>query len=407
MNVLFISDVSIENPSSGAEQVLFHQATGLVKEGMRVWALIRDNRSATSPAADTVSGVQMIRFKASVDNFLCFCKSVFRFPINRFDAAAEANPFDVVIAHQPLNYCFLSGAGRLKNIPLIYNFHSPWHQEYLLMREEIPKIVKICPALIRKYLERICLRKAKKIMVLSRYMQRKLQSIHATAADRILLNPGGVDTIRFKCTAGREEWKHKLGLPPESVHLLTVRNLEPRMGLDRLLQSMVILKKKYLPVHLVMAGEGIERARLQALIDHLDLGDTVRMEGFIPAGQLPGYYAAADFFIMPTRDLEGFGLVTPESLACGTPVLGTPIGGTLEILEKLDSDLLFKDTSPEAMAEGIRQAIRQFFNDRTSYAVLRKRCRKYAENRYSWQRHIRQLVTIIQSSHLPAASYQN
>ena len=51
----------------------------------------------------------------------------------------------------------------------------------------------------------------------------------------------------------------------------------------------------------------------------------------------------ADLFILPTTELEGFGLVTVEALASGLPVLGTPIGGTREILAKLGSDHLFDD----------------------------------------------------------------
>jgi len=58
----------------------------------------------------------------------------------------------------------------------------------------------------------------------------------------------------------------------------------------------------------------------------------------------------ADLFVLPTLELEGFGLVTIEALASGVPVLGTPVGGTVEILEKLNPNLLFKDTSSESIA---------------------------------------------------------
>lgn len=362
---------------------------------MGVWTLIRENGSAFHPVTKTISGVHVIRFEAALDDFIGFCKSVMRFPFNRFDTAAAAHPFDVIIAHQPLNYCFLSGAGRIKNVPLIYNFHSPWHQEYLLMREKVPQTIKMLPAMARKYLERFCIRKAGKIMVLSEYMQHKLQRIHATASERILFNPGGVDTTRFKPVEDRAQLKYKLGLPQDTVHLLTVRNLEPRMGLDRLLQCMAIVKRKCLPVHLVLAGDGIEKNRLQKLVDHLDLSRHVRMEGFIDAERLPDYYAAADFFILPTRALEGFGLVTPESLACGTPVLGTPVGGTLEILKKLNSDLLFKDASPLAMADGIQRILKKYFADQPKYTTLRRQCRMSAEKNYPWERHNQQLADAV------------
>ena len=154
----------------------------------------------------------------------------------------------------------------------------------------------------------------------------------------------------------------------------------------------MILRKAKVRVHLCIGGVGPERVKLQNLIRELALVESVTMTGFIPTELLPSYYGASDFFILPTRRLEGFGLVTPESMACGTPVLGTPVGGTVEILSNFDSQLLFSDTSPEAMATGIRMAIEKYFNDSERYLELRKRCRAHAEMNFSWDRHIHQLA---------------
>ena len=167
------------------------------------------------------------------------------------------------------------------------------------------------------------------------------------------------------------------------------------MGLDNLLSCMRILKKYQKDVHLILVGEGIEKQNLENLIEEYGLLDEVTMAGFISSDLLPQYYGASDFFILPTRCLEGFGLVTPESLACGTPVLGTPVGGTREILSGFAPDFLFQDTSPEAMAHGIQKAISRFFANIQQYEQLRHRCREYAAKCFSWQRHINQLRTII------------
>ena len=166
-------------------------------------------------------------------------------------------------------------------------------------------------------------------------------------------------------------------MPAGKIHLLTVRNLEPRMGLDNLLKAIALLKEKALNIHLVIGGKGPERKNLENLIRRYELFDHVTMTGFIPAEQLPKYYGAADFFVLPTRELEGFGLVTPESMACGTPVLGTPVGGTREILSGFDSKFLFKDATPGAMVEGILWAVDHWLNDEEKYVGLRHRCREY------------------------------
>ena len=140
---------------------------------------------------------------------------------------------------------------------------------------------------------------------------------------------------------------------------------------------------------------GPERRNLEALIIRLDLQDEVKMAGFIAADQLPRYYGAADFFILPTRHLEGFGLVTVESMACGTPVLGTPVGGTIEILSNFNSRFLFQDSSPEAIAKGIESAIDHYSGVDNRYDQLRVECREHALRNYTWQRHTNQLLSII------------
>jgi glycosyltransferase involved in cell wall biosynthesis len=119
------------------------------------------------------------------------------------------------------------------------------------------------------------------------------------------------------------------------------------------------------------------------------------MAGFIPNDKLAKYYNAADYFILPTRKLEGFGLVTPESMACGTPVCGTPIGGTKEILANFDNDCLFKNSSPEAIVEGIQKTIKSYSPNSERYENLRRKCRQYAEHNFSWQQHLKKLKSEI------------
>lgn len=250
-------------------------------------------------------------------------------------------------------------------------------------------------AWMRKAIEGYCLKKSEKILVLSQYMKQKVIDIHRIADEKIIVNPGGVDLDWFHPAENRGFLKEELGLPVGRLHLLTVRNLEPRMGLDNLLKAIALLKENIPDIHLVIGGEGPERNNLESLIHRYELGDDVTMTGFIPAEQLPKYYGAADFFVLPTRELEGFGLVTTESMACGTPVLGTPVGGTREILSGFDSQFLFKDATPEAMAEGVAWAMDNWLNDEERYAWLRGRCREYAEKNYSWQRHVDQLKSII------------
>jgi len=118
------------------------------------------------------------------------------------------------------------------------------------------------------------------------------------------------------------------------------------------------------------------------------LRDFVKLQGFISDEDLPFYYQSADFFILPTKWLEGFGLVTVEAMSCGTPVLGTPVGGTIDILNKFDSSFLFKDTNPESIAELILDKYNYYKDKTEKYKQLSKKCREFVEENYSWERNI-------------------
>jgi glycosyltransferase involved in cell wall biosynthesis len=305
-------------------------------------------------------------------------------------------PFQAIVCHQPFNCLSLLIRRKLQDVSLLYVFHSPSHEEYLLAQENRSWVRNLAQAQALRMIERFCVKKAMKIMVLSHYMKEKLRDIHGISANRIVVNPGGVDLNRFRPPINREAIRDKLGFAKGKIHLLSVRNLEPRMGLDNLLQGVRILRNNAARIHLILGGEGIERQHLERLVKVYGLADAVTMTGFIPSDLLPQYYGASDFFVLPTRHLEGFGLVTPESLACGTPVLGTPVGGTREILSGFSPDFLFRDTSPEAIVQGIQKAIARFFPGMKRYEQLRDQCRAYAVRSYSWQRHINQLKTMIE-----------
>jgi glycosyltransferase involved in cell wall biosynthesis len=390
MKIIFIADVPLKDPTSGSEQVLYQQATGLADEDISVFAITRHAGPPLRVISD-INGVSVGSYSASAQNMLRSLFPVVRYPVNFYRRFTQDAPFQAAACHQPFNCFSLLLMRKLRDIPFVYVFHSPSHEEYLLAHENRGRGRVLLNANIRRMLERFCLRKAVKIMVLSRYMKEKVQAIHGIPSDRIVINPGGVDLERFRPPENRKALKHKLGFPEGKIHLLTIRNLEPRMGIENLLECIRIFNNNQDSIHLILGGEGIERQNLEQFIEEYGLHKDVTMAGFIPPNILSEYYGAADFFILPTRNLEGFGLVTPESMACGTPVLGTPVGGTKEILSGFDSRFLFKDNSAEAMAEGIRTAMKEFFARKKQYDRLRRDCREYVSKNYSWQRHIYQL----------------
>jgi len=395
MNVLFIADVSATSPISGSEQVLYVQANGLVKSKLNVFAITRRNGTSTGVEYSDSENLKIGCYSANVNNKILFFISLFKNARRTFDDFSTKTSFSVSISHQPFTCFALLVIKRLSTIPLIYIFHSPNHEEYLLASDRKKGVSWFITSWLRKTIEGYCLKRSAKIVVLSKYMKQKVIDIHGIADENIIVNPGGVDLDRFQPLGKRSLIKEELELPTDRLHLLTVRNLEPRMGLDNLIKAIYLLREKGCPVHLTIGGEGPERKALDHIVSAYGLCNDISLIGFIPAERLSQYYAAADFFILPTRELEGFGLVTIESMACGTPVLGTPVGATTEILSNFDSRLLFKNATPEAMSAGIQSTIKNIWGNKNGYNDFREQCHDYINKKYSWQKHIVQLKSII------------
>jgi glycosyltransferase involved in cell wall biosynthesis len=152
-----------------------------------------------------------------------------------------------------------------------------------------------------------------------------------------------------------------------------------------------MLRRRIPDFLLLIGGAGSLRAHFERLAASLDLQPHVRFLGFIPEADLPRYYQAADAFVLPTRELEGFGLVTVEALACGTPVLGTAVGATPEILRPLNPLLLFRDQTPEAMAEHLGRLLETHLHEREAIRHLRWACRRHVEEHYNWDASVHRL----------------
>ena len=194
-------------------------------------------------------------------------------------------------------------------------------------------------------IEKQILSRAAAIVVLSEYSSRELKRLYNLPS---ILIPGGVNSKRFQ-PVGRER-------SDQDLRLVTLRNLVPRMGLTQLVRALTLLPSD---VRLDIGGEGPSRPALENLISSLGLGDRVRLLGHIPDAQLPRFYSGADWFVLPTVALEGFGLVILESLSCGTPVLGTRIGAIPELLERFDSLWVIPEASSEAIASTLSSVAKQ------------------------------------------------
>ena len=121
------------------------------------------------------------------------------------------------------------------------------------------------------------------------------------------------------------------------------------------------------------------------------------LKGFIPENDLPAWYQCADLVIMPTLELEGFGLVTVEALACGTLVLGTPVGATPEILGPIDGRLVAKGNDAASIAEALANLLELMHAHPDEWKRLAAKGLLAVQNKYNWEVYSRNLDAILQT----------
>jgi glycosyltransferase involved in cell wall biosynthesis len=264
------------------------------------------------------------------------------------------------------------------HIPIVTHFQGPWSYESKFEDQGNP-LKKYVSFQVKKAIEQMVYRRSDAFIVLSSYFQHVLVNDFGVPKERIHVIPAATNTDRFQPAADRKAVRSELGVGAGAKVLFCARRLVRRMGIDLLIRAMLPVAQQVPDTVLYVAGEGPLQPELERLIDELQLRGRVRLLGRVSAENLVKWYQAADLSIVPTITLEGFGLVTTEALACGTPVLGTPFGGTREILENISEQLLFRDKEPQAMADKIISVLQG-----DCVIPSREECREYVLRNYTW-----------------------
>ena len=205
----------------------------------------------------------------------------------------------------------------------------------------------------RSAVERELVSRARLIIVSSPHEADTLAHLYDADRSRVAVVPCGVDLSIFK-PLDIDEARRRLGLNGERV-VLYVGRLEAIKGVDLLLQSAAIMEGKDSLKVLVVGGDasrGRELTRLKGLAEELGVGQVMEFVGMVDQSLLPLYYNAADVCVVPSY-YESFGLVALESLACGTPVVASRVGGLPTVVQHARTGYLRSWRCPEPFADSL------------------------------------------------------
>jgi PEP-CTERM/exosortase A-associated glycosyltransferase len=216
------------------------------------------------------------------------------------------------------------------------------------------------------------------LVTVSQALKDTLAALGADPA-KITVLRNGVDLDRF-APRDRMALRRKIGV--QGAVWLTVSHLVELKGIHIVIEALARVPD----VTLLIAGKGPQERELSQLVDRLGLSARVRFLGAIPHAELCDCYNVADAMVLASSR-EGMPNVVLESIACGTPVLATPVGGIPELITVPEAGELMRERSPEALAKAWnilrtrqpdRTATRQFAQTLGWRPVVEAQCALYA-----------------------------
>ncbi|MFW9261775.1 glycosyltransferase family 4 protein [Nostoc sp. CALU 546] len=281
------------------------------------------------------------------------------------------------------NYWLSSWVGmelkKIQQSKQVHTYHSLGAVKYNTI-EDIPLI-----ASQRLAVEKEVLEIAERIVATSPQEQQHMRSLVSTEGN-IDIIPCGTDIQRFGSIA-REAARAELGIDKETKVVLYVGRFDPRKGIETLVRAVNesgLRDSKNL--QLIIGGgstpgnsDGIERDRIEQIVNELGISDFTTFAGRLSQDILPTYYAAADVCVVPSH-YEPFGLVAIEAMASGTPVVASDVGGLQFTVVNEETGLLAPPQDVDAFASAIdRILLNPEWRDE-----LGKAGRKRVENKFSW-----------------------
>jgi glycosyltransferase involved in cell wall biosynthesis len=212
------------------------------------------------------------------------------------------------------------------------------------------------------------------------------QTMKGAAPRASAVIPPSVDMLKLRPMPYEETREYRpAGIPDHAVILFSLGRFIELKGHAFLIEALRLLPPDR-SFHLLIGGDGPLHGELEKLVRQKGLEGRVTFLGHIPTGLTPYYHSLADIYLQPSivdRDgnTEGLGMTLIEALACGTPCIGSRVGGIPDVVVDGENGFLVEPGSPE----GLARKILVLMEDEDLRARMGKNGRRFVEERYSWE----------------------
>ena len=342
--------------SGGQNVYVAHLSRQLASMGYQVDVFTRQDSQGQARIVNWEDGVRVIRVPAGP---ACFVAKEDMLPLMegfaafmlRFARRAHV-PYDLVHAN-----FFMSGlvAQRLKDklgIPFVITFHA------------LGRVRRQCQGQDDAFPDRrFCIEQglmqdAERIIAECPQDQADMQNLYGADPRRIDIIPCGFDQEEFWPVAS--DTRSQIGLSASEFVILQLGRMVPRKGVDNVIRALALLRQReQVNARLLIVGGNSSEAdpvatpeigRLRALAQALGVERSVSFTGQRARAQLRTYYSAANVFVT-TPWYEPFGITPVEAMACGTPVIGSAVGGIKSTVVDGQTGFLVPPNDPAALAQ--------------------------------------------------------
>ncbi len=329
----------------------------------RVFAELKGFQNRGHPAWLIAPPQAQLRARASAAGIPCvdFKPGKLRFPLEAIRLAGwlKRERIDILNPHSSADGWLLGVAGRLARVPLIIRsrhidvtYPNAW-----LSRHAFTTL-------------------ADHVLTTSNKITSHFQQIFRLPDDRITTVPTGIDIQRFSPDAmlAQLPLKHAGNSAPVVGMVSVLRSWK---GHSTFLEAARRLIDAGFEARYVIVGEGPIRHLIEQQAHQLQLGDHVALVGH--REDVPSVLRALDVLVIASTRHEGVPQIGLQALACKTPVVGSDVGGTPEIIRAGDTGRNF----PAGNAQALAAAIRETLTDRTATMAMSERGRAMVESRHS------------------------
>jgi D-inositol-3-phosphate glycosyltransferase len=285
------------------------------------------------------------------------------------------------------------------NIPFVITFHALGYVRQIYQG----KSDKFPPERIQ--IEKQIVQNADAVIAECPQDKMDLIEYYNTPVEKITIIPCGFSAKEFY-PINREIACTLLGLQTDEKILLQLGRMVPRKGVDNVVRALGRLKDSGVPYRLVVVGGETddpdpmacpEIARLQRIAKEEGVENKVTFVGRKNREILKYYYCAADVFIS-TPWYEPFGITPLESMACGTPVIGSNVGGIKYSVLDGKTGFLVPPNDPDSLASKVHMLI----SDPALLQQMKKASKQRVKENFTWQKVASLVADLYQHIQVPA-----